>query len=79
MANAPGQPPVVAESLQTHTPLDPSAEALARAWGHSEELRRRCRASPRLRRSARRITLLHMRVTQRAALKVMPVRSSVTY
>ena len=27
MADAPGQPPVVAESLQTHTPLDPHAEA----------------------------------------------------
>ena len=31
MADAPGQPPVVAESLQTHTPLDPRVEALARA------------------------------------------------
>ena len=31
MADAPGQPSVVAESLQTHTPLDPRAEALARA------------------------------------------------
>ena len=29
MANAPGQLPVVAESLQTHTPPDPCAEALA--------------------------------------------------
>ena len=34
MANAPGQPPVVAESLQTHTPPDPHPEALtrSRAW-----------------------------------------------
>ena len=31
MADALGQPLVVAESLQTHTPLDPCAEALARA------------------------------------------------
>ena len=31
MVDAPGQPPVVAESLQTHTPLDPRVEALARA------------------------------------------------
>ena len=29
MANAPGQPPVVAESIQTHTPPDPRTEALA--------------------------------------------------
>ena len=29
MVDAPGQPPVVAKSLQTHTPLDPHAEALA--------------------------------------------------
>ena len=31
MADALGQPLVVAESLQTHTPLDPRAKALARA------------------------------------------------
>jgi len=31
MVDALGQPPVVAESLQTHTPLDPRAEALAHA------------------------------------------------
>ena len=41
MVNAPGQPPVVAESLQTHTPLDPRAEALACAQEHDEELQRR--------------------------------------
>ena len=29
MADAPGQPPVVAESAQTHTPPDPRAGALA--------------------------------------------------
>ena len=28
-ANAPGQPPVEVESLQTHTPLDPHAGTLA--------------------------------------------------
>ena len=38
LANALGQPPMVAESLQTHTPLDPSAGALAWAQGHAEEL-----------------------------------------
>ena len=38
MADALGQPPVVAESLQTHTPLDPRAEALARVQEHGEEL-----------------------------------------
>ena len=31
MMDALGQPPVVAESLQTHTPLDPHVEALTRA------------------------------------------------
>ena len=31
MADASGQPPVAVESLQTHTPLDPRAEALAHA------------------------------------------------
>ena len=38
MADASGRPPVVAESLQTHTPPDPCAEALARAHEHDEEL-----------------------------------------
>ena len=33
MTDALGQPPVVAESLQTHTPLDPRAEALAQHHG----------------------------------------------
>ena len=39
MADALGQPPVVAESLQTHTPPDPRAEALAHAQELGEELR----------------------------------------
>ena len=38
MADTPGQPPVVAESLQTHTPPDPRVKALARAQEHGEEL-----------------------------------------
>ena len=38
MADILGQPPVVAESLQTHTPLDPRVEALARVQEHSDEL-----------------------------------------
>ena len=38
MADALGQPPVVAKSLQTHTPLDPHAGALALAQKHVEEL-----------------------------------------
>ena len=29
MADAPRQPPVMVESLQTHTPLDPRVDALA--------------------------------------------------
>ena len=41
MADALGQPPVVAESLQTHTPLNPCVEALACAQAHGEELQQR--------------------------------------
>lgn len=41
MADAPRQPPVVAKSLQTHTPPDPRARALALAQKHGEELRQR--------------------------------------
>ena len=41
MADALGQPPVVAESAQTHTPPDPRAGALAFAQVHAEELRQR--------------------------------------
>ena len=36
MTNALGQPPVVAESVQTHTPPDPRVGALALAQGHTE-------------------------------------------
>ena len=39
MADALGQPPVVAESLQTQTPPDPRAGTLALKREHSEELR----------------------------------------
>ena len=38
MADAPGQPPVVAKSLQSHTPLDPRAKTLTLSREHSEEL-----------------------------------------
>ena len=38
MADAPGQPPVVTESLQTHTPPNPRAGALVLAQEHYEEL-----------------------------------------
>ena len=38
MADAPGQPPVVVESAQSHTPPDPRAGALASAQAHAEEL-----------------------------------------
>ena len=41
MADAPGQPPVVVESAQTHTPPDPRAEALASAQAHVEKLQQR--------------------------------------
>ena len=39
MADASGQPMVVAESLQTHTHSDPCAGALTLAQEHAEELR----------------------------------------
>ena len=41
MVDALRQPPVVAESLQTHTPPDPHAEALTLVQEHGEELRQR--------------------------------------
>ena len=46
MANAPGQPPVVVESLQTHSPSEPRANALACAQEHGEELRQRRQNQP---------------------------------
>ena len=39
MADGPAQPLVVAESVQTHTPLDTRAEALPSVQAHSEEQR----------------------------------------
>ena len=41
MVDVPEQPPMVVESLQTHTPSDPHAEALVCAREHGEELRQR--------------------------------------
>ena len=41
MTEASGQPPVVVESLQTHTPQNPRVDALACAQAHGEELRQR--------------------------------------
>ena len=41
MANALVQPLVVVESMQTHTPLDPCAGALASVQAHTKELRQR--------------------------------------
>ena len=38
MADALGQPPVIVEYVQTHTPLDPCAGALTFAQRHAEEL-----------------------------------------
>ena len=46
MADGPGQPPVVAESAQTHAPPDPRAEAIASAQAHAEELRQRRQGQP---------------------------------
>ena len=38
MVDAPGQPPVVTESLQTHTPLDPGVETPELTREHDKEL-----------------------------------------
>ena len=46
MVNTLGQSPVVVEFVQTHTPLDPCAGALALAQEHAEELRRRWQNQP---------------------------------
>ena len=46
MADAPRQPLVVAESVRTHTPLDPRVGALASAQAHAEELRQRRQNQP---------------------------------
>ena len=46
MVDAPGQPPVVAESLQTNTPLNPRAGALVLAQEHCEELQQRRQNQP---------------------------------
>ena len=46
MVDAPGQPPVVVESAQTHTPLDPRAGALVSVQAHAEELRQRRQNQP---------------------------------
>ena len=46
MADGPAQPPVVAESAQTHTPPDTRAEALMFAQAHAEELRQRRQDPP---------------------------------
>ena len=39
MADAPGQPPVVAESLQTYTPPDRCAETATPSREHGDKLR----------------------------------------
>ncbi|XP_066394046.1 uncharacterized protein [Miscanthus floridulus] len=46
MADAPRQPSVVVESMQTHTPPDPRAGALASAQAYAEELRQRRQNQP---------------------------------
>ena len=46
MADALGQPPVEAKSLQTHTPPDPHAGTLVLTQEHGEELRQRRQNQP---------------------------------
>jgi len=46
MAAFPGQPLVVTESLQTHTPLDPCAGALALTQEHIKELQQQWQNQP---------------------------------
>ena len=46
MAYGLGQPPVVVESAQTHTPPNPHAGALVSTQAHAEELRQRWQNQP---------------------------------
>ena len=46
LATHPEQPPVVVESMQTHTPLDPHVGALTFTQGHAEVLRQRRQNQP---------------------------------
>jgi len=46
MADAPGQPPVLEESLQTHTPPNPRTRTLTLTREHGEELRLRRQNQP---------------------------------
>ena len=78
MVDAPGQPLVVVESAQTHTPPDPCAEALASAQVHTDELRqwRQNQPPPALARSASTSRPTHM--AWRVAPGAMSVRSNAT-
>ena len=78
MADAPGQLPVVVESIQTHTPLDPCAQALACAQEHGEELRLWRLTEHHLRRHVWRRSPDHVHVNWRAALGDVPAMSSET-
>ena len=61
MVDAPGQPPVVAKSLQTHTPPDPCTGTLALKREHARSYDNDGRTSRHQRRRARHTTL---RITQ---------------
>ena len=78
MADAPGQSLVVAESAQTHTPLNPRAGASHLRKGTLRNYDKGGRTSRRLRRHARCSTLRPMRMTWWAVPGVMPARSSTT-
>ena len=64
MADALGLPPVVVESLQTHTPLDPRTEALTCARSMTRSYDKGSRTSCRLCRRTWHSTLCPVRVTQ---------------
>ena len=78
MADTLGQPLVVAESLQTHTHLDPRVGPLRGHGSTARSYDKGGRTSSHLRRRARRSTLRPTRVTRRAAPGVAPARSSAT-
>ena len=78
MADAPGQPPVVVESAQTHTPPDPHVGPSCLRKHTPRNYDNDGRTSHRLRRRARYSMLRPMRMARRVVSGVAPVRSNTT-
>ena len=78
MADTSGQPPVVTESMQTHTPLDPRAGPACSHKGTLRSYGNGGRTSHHLCRCAGCSPLCPMCVNRRAVLGVTLARSSAT-